>query len=243
MTTQEFSEGFDTLLNSYIKQFTHGNQGDSEAFVFDEYEKSVYLTRAQEILVLQLYNSGSYGGDYFEKDEQVRRYLEGLLKIKEYKAEDALKRSEVEISAPSYSTSTFFALPDNLAFITLEQVIYDDESLGCFNGREATVIPVYQDAYAKIKRNPFRGHTKYKVIRVDYGNSEVELISKYKIGKYIIKYISKPEPIILLDLPNGLSIDGISTKNECKLNEIMHKSILDTAVQLALSGKKVSATK
>ena len=42
---------------------------------------------------------------------------------------------------------------------------------------------------------------------MDTGETKVELISKYKIGKYLIKYLSTPPPIILEDL-EGVEIRG-----------------------------------
>ena len=46
MTTQEFSNGFDTLLNSYrdIKDF--GKSNSVYSLELDEYEKSLFLTQA-----------------------------------------------------------------------------------------------------------------------------------------------------------------------------------------------------
>jgi hypothetical protein len=64
---------------------------------------------------------------------------------------------------------------------------------------------------------------------MDTGETNVELISKYKIGKYLIKYLSRPTPIILSDL-DGLEIRGISVETPCKLNEILHNTILKRAV-------------
>ena len=66
----------------------------------------------------------------------------------------------------------------------------------------------------------------------------VELISRYNISKYLVKYLSKPTPIILSDLDNGLSINGISEKTECKLNSSLHRAILEKAVDLARAAYK-----
>lgn len=52
---------------------------------------------------------------------------------------------------------------------------------------------------------------------------------------YKIRYIRRPRPIILEDLPNGLEIDGVSTYSTCELNPIMHMDILNKAVELALA--------
>ena len=51
MTTQEFSNTFDTLLNSHrdIKDF--GKIASNQSIELDEYEKSVLLTQAQDIVV------------------------------------------------------------------------------------------------------------------------------------------------------------------------------------------------
>ena len=52
---------------------------------------------------------------------------------------------------------------------------------------------------------------------------------------YRVRYVKRPDPIVLIDLPNGLSIDGFSTKTECTLNPIVHMDILNRAVEIALS--------
>ena len=51
MTTQEFSDAFDTLLNSYASQAIFGEGASKQEVVLDEYEKSVLLTQAQDIVV------------------------------------------------------------------------------------------------------------------------------------------------------------------------------------------------
>jgi hypothetical protein len=63
---------------------------------------------------------------------------------------------------------------------------------------------------------------------------KVKLYSKYKIDKYIITYLEKPNPIILEDLSDyNLTIEGISTESESNVNPILHKAILERAVALA----------
>ena len=202
--------------------------------MLDEYEKSVFLTQAQLEIVINLYNGKNPYGDSFESTEEMRRYLDYLIKTKVYTPEDQVESTKLS------NNSIFYQLPEDLAFITMEQVTYNDESLGCYNGSTANVYPVTQDEYAKVKNNPFRGSTKYKVIRLDSGESIVELIPKYNIGEYLIKYLSKPEPIILENLPSNLSIEGVSEQTECKLNPILHKAIIERAVMKALQSKGLS---
>lgn len=103
------------------------------------------------------------------------------------------------------------------------------------------VIPTTQDEYHRIKGNPFRGPNSRRVLRLDVNESMVELISKQDIRSYLVRYLSRPTPIILLDLPDGLSINNIKTETECKLNPGIHRMILEVAVNLAIKSR-VSST-
>jgi len=69
---------------------------------------------------------------------------------------------------------------------------------------------------------------------LDHSKNTVELISDYTINTYIVRYLAIPEPIVLVTLNNGLSINNISNKNECKLSSNLHRLILENAVTLAL---------
>ena len=231
MNLREFSDGFDTLVSSYKRFKDFDNKELLDSIEFNEYEKSVFLTKAEEELVINCYNGKNVYGDSFESTEEMRRYLDSLVETSTYTMEDSVEGIGVS------DKSVFFRLPNNLAFITLEQVTYNDETLGCYNGARANVYPVTHDEYATVKDNPFRGPTKYKVLRLDYGDNIVELIPKYTISNYLIKYLSKPCPIILEDLPDAVSINGESKATECKLNSILHNTILERAVVLALATK------
>ena len=65
----------------------------------------------------------------------------------------------------------------------------------------------------------------------------MEVISTYNVDSYLIRYISKPTPIVLEQLPDGLSINGVNTESECELNPVVHRAILERAVQLAIISK------
>lgn len=238
MTLEEFSNGFDILVNSYKRFKDFDKQELLDSIEFNEYEKSFYLTKAQEELVVQLYSGKNQYGDSFEGVEETRRYLDSLVKTKVY---------QIEEQASGYrgvsENSIFFVLPEDLAFITMEQITYDDTELGCYNGNIASVYPVTQDEYNRIKSNPFRGATKYKALRLDSGDKVVELISKYDIKEYLVRYLAKPTPIILETLPNNLTIEEVNEQTPCKLNPIMHSSILERAVIMGLQAKGISVDK
>lgn len=225
MTTEEFSNGFDVLINSYSSSEPFGFS--QNPLSFDEYEKSVFLTKAQEEIAEGLY-TGKILGDSFEDTEQLRRYLAHLVKT-------AILPCRVAPNGLS-DKSVFAVLPDDVWFITYESVTLNGDS-PCINGKEVQVIPTTQDEYHRIKGNPFRKPNSRKVLRLDVDESMVELISEQDIRSYLVRYLSRPEPIILVDLPDELSINNVKTKTECKLNPGIHRMILEVAVNLAIRSR------
>lgn len=229
MTNEEFSNEFDNLVNKNIaKPFGV----DSTPLEFDEYEKSMFLTKAQESVVISLYR-GTLTGDSFEKTEELRRYLNEL--IKTYTTTNKVENEGLT------DNSQFFDIPDDVWFITYESAVSQDERLGCAKGTVMEVVPTAQDNLYKTSRDPFRGPNKRRVLRLDVEGKVVELISKFDIDKYQIRYLAKPEPIILIDLPEDLSINGLTKKTECILNPAIHRTILEAAVNLAIKSR-VSST-
>lgn len=221
MSIKEFSDEFDTLLNSF---------GSPSGIILDEYEKSVFLTKAQEEVVISAYNGKNQFEDSFERTEEIRRYLSDL--IKTYTTTD----KKVGYTGLSKS-SVFFELPDDLWFITYESVNLKDDGLGCMSGEDISVIPITQDEYHRIRKNPFRGTNERRALRLDLSGKVVEIVSKYNVERYLVRYLSRPAPIILTDLTDNLSINGISVKTECELNPVIHRAILERAAKLAIMSR------
>ncbi len=222
MTNKEFSDGFSTLLNSF---------GITPNITLDEYEKSTFLTNAQEELIIDIYSGRNVVyGKSFEQTEEIRRYLSNLVETYE-------TSTKVTGKLGLSQDSVFFNIPQDTWFITYEVAFLKDSKLGCLDGIEASVVPLPQDDLYRAKDNPFRGPSKDRVLRLDIKSDLAELISKYNVDKYLMRYISQPTPIILVDLPDGLSINGISTESECELNPVVHRAILERAVQLAIISK------
>ena len=222
MTNKEFSDGFSTLLNSF---------GVTPNITLDEYEKSTFLTNAQEQLIIDIYSGRNIiYGKSFEQTEEIRRYLSNLVETYE-------TSTKVTGKLGLSKDSVFFEIPQDTWFITYEVAFLKDSRLGCLDGIEASVVPLPQDDLYRAKDNPFRGPSKDRVLRLDIKSDLAELISKYNVDKYLMRYISQPTPIILVDLPDGLSIHGVSTESECELNPVVHRAILERAVQLAIISK------
>ena len=220
MTCEEFSLEFDLLYNNIMSNKAPG---------LSEYEKSLFLTQAQESIVLDIY-SGKYG-DSFERTEETTSYLNQLLKQRTYDSGEFTEGNKLD------TRSIFVTLPEDIWFKTGETAYIIDDSYKCnVDGlREVMVFPVTQDTLVRTKRSPFRGPNERRILRLDSGKNQVELISNYEIHSYTIRYLSRPEPIILVQLPQGLTIGGKASPQTCLLNTAIHRAILSKAVLIAKS--------
>lgn len=202
MTLEELSNEFDVIVNSY---------DNSQSLVFNEYEKSIYLTKAQEYIIKDLYRN-------YEGTEELNSYLKTLIKDKTYTIED--------------STNIELDYPDNFLYILKE---YANINTTCKSNNRVDVLPITQDEYNEVVENPFRG-SKSKVLRLE--ENKIKLITDLPIISYTMTYLSNPSPIILIDLPNGLTINNESRKSTTiETSESIHREILDKAVQLAIQSK------
>jgi hypothetical protein len=231
MNLPEFSNQFDVLVSSYRRFRDFDDREPLDTIEFNEYEKSFFLTKSQEETVISLYNGKNPFGDSFESIEELRRYLSSL--VKEAELPPITTTSGMPLGVDS--KSKFFTLPDNLWFITYESVAISDGK--CENMTTMDVYPVRQDEYHKIKRNPFRGANDRRALRLDLSENKIEIVCKYTVVSYYLRYLKKPRPIILVDLPDGVSIEDISTQSTCELHEALHQRILEKAVIMALQSK------
>jgi hypothetical protein len=208
MTLDELSTQFNLLYN---------NISSNQAPGLTEYEKSVFLTQAQEAVILDLYKGVT--GDSFETTEEVTRYLSSL--VKPYTTSQLTSQT-----ALLDKKETKINLPTDVMFIT-----YQSANI---NGKDVIVTPVNQDSLFNILNNPFKGPNNNRVISISEEGSII-LYSNSDITKYYAKYLSKPYPIILIDLANeGFTINGETDSKEVDwLPESLHNQILIRAVQMA----------
>lgn len=239
MTIDEFSNSFDTLVNSYAHRIEFGNQISNYDLAFDEYEKSVFLTKAQEDLVISLYNGRNSIGLSFEETEEMRRYLANLVK------DNSSSPIENSTGTPLGSYSKFFQLPSDVWFIVYESIttIVPEGESCAGNMIVMDVIPATHDEFHRIKKNPFRGPNKRRALRLDLAEGVVEISCKYPdIRGYYCRYLRKPKPIVLEHLTSegdrtDLEIGGINTPSPCELHEALHQKILERAVLLAIQSR------
>lgn len=177
----------------------------------------------------------------FEGSENARKSIEALVKDVELKAASTAEYRHI------VKGSKFYIIPDDLWFTIYESVKYDTEGDGNIPNKDCTkltinnlgnaytnIIPITHDDFYRTYHNPFRGISDKRALRLTAGNKLYEVVSKYDIDTYFIRYVKKLEPIILEDLPDGLTIDNQSTAQTCKLDDTLHDDILGMAVQLAL---------
>ena len=216
MTNNEFSNEFDVLYQ---------NIASNQAPGLDAYEKSVFLTMAQEQIVLELYQK-------LEQSEEARKYLSNLIKTDNYAPIGEQDETLINNNFKSYKVE----INNGILFMIYEQCTLSDEN-NCINNKIVPVVPTIHDDLDKVLKNPFKSPNSRKVIRLDFDN-KIELISKYNISNYKIRYLKKPNPIILISLEDNLSINNGDTKvSNGETNPILHERIVQRAVQLAVQSK------
>lgn len=223
-SVDEWSNAFDVKVAEYIrlKRF-----GFSDPIEFDEYEKSLFLTEAQDDTVKELYSSSISA---FENTEQARRELDSLVTTV------YCDNTEGTMITDKYH-HTSFRVPNDCLYIIYEQAKYQSEDK-CLADVAVDIIPVTHDEYQRVVKNPFRGPSQNKALRLDISKLQTEIVSIHPVKEYFIRYLKYPEPIVLCNLTDeGVSINGMNIPNTCKLNESIHSKILDRAVRLALSSR------
>lgn len=244
MTRSEFSDVFTTLLNSYNTQAQFGEQASRQEIALDEYEKSVLLTQAQDIVVKSYFDRtlNSQGQGF---DDTPRRQVDfsSLIKVKELQPYG-------DNSTTFDSRGILYKMPEaedgrdttDVLFILNEKMIA--------GGKSYVIVPISYKEYDREMSKPFAQPLKKQAWRLFQNNATgfdvlTELIPKETLGitnaTYKIRYVRRPVPIILEEMPKGLSIDGVSTESGCELNPILHMDILNKAVELAIATRGYNA--
>lgn len=220
MTADEFSSAFDTLLNSYSVASDTGKVKSTASIELDEYEKSVFLTKAQDELVKSVYGVDVANKISFEATESARRSLNQLVL-------DYSTTPKITTQKHSYPESYFFQIPETCWFIVYERVVFTNSDA------IAMVKPLAHDSLFKTMNNPFKQPSLKRVFRLDITDNTVEIVTNNDISEYRIRYVVRPQPIILTNI-GDLNINGVSVKTECELNSLVHNDILNLAVKMCL---------
>lgn len=207
MTTTEFSNEFDILYNNITSNQAPG---------LDEYEKSVFLTRAQEDILKGYFNPKTNKiQEGFDSSEQRQINFANLIKFD----------SSVTVNAQNEAS-----ISEEIFAILNEKLIVTRRD----NPVELVVRPLTYTEYDRLLSKPYKRPPKYHAWRIIQNNKCKFIIgSEDTISEYHVRYVRKPNPIILENLSNGLKINDLSEETPCELDESLHREILQRAVELA----------
>lgn len=233
MTNTEFSNEFDVLYNSITSNQAPG---------LDEYEKSVFLTKAQSEILREYFNPRVDGANGGFDGSQKRQYdFSSLIKI------SALQ----EVYGNSIANGIdkrgrYYQFPADY-FLSVNEIIEDEH-------KQYSVISISYSDYQRLMMKPYAYPPKNSVWRLftstkttkdtegsSYTVPVAEIIGKFgDTTQYRLRYIKRPSPILLSDFSSdGVTIEGQDGKGitedveVCELPKQLHQEILERAVTLA----------
>lgn len=141
------------------------------------------------------------------------------------------------------SRGILYNLPSNVLLMLNERIKSTDN-------KYYVVVPISYKEYDRQMSRAYAQPLKKQCWRLFEGESSTNTVSEVipkegvSVSLYRIRYIRRPNPIILTDLgfstsQEPLEIDGHRTVTECELNPILHMDILEEAVRLALNSKGI----
>lgn len=184
-------------------------------------EVSIFLTKAQERIILSLYSEdGNKYKEGFEETEKRRKQLQQLV----------IPNVTLSLSANQTGAEGFaYDLPSDCLLIIKEKAKIS--GCACCNNEYKRIKPITHDEIESNRDNPFKKPSEKLLWRLDIGSSRHDIIPKEgtTVTEYTISYIKKPRPIIL----DNSIIDGFTGPLDCELNNIIHRQIIDEAVKIA----------
>ena len=214
MNNLEFSNEFDILYNQVMS---------NAAPPLNEYEKSVFLTKAQEQILRNYFSPKTNNPQEGVNDSQKRELdFHKLITINSCEETEGVRYDD---------RSYLFKMPSDI-FAILNEKIKTEE------GKLKEVKQIHYSDYNRMMNKPFKYPLKNQAWRLSItkDSSLAEIIGGLEdiIIEYNIRYIRNPKPIILIDLDDyDVQINNQSKFSECELNESIHREIIELAVYLA----------
>ena len=226
MTNQEFSNVFDVLYNNIMSNQAPG---------LDEYEKSVFLTKAQDEIVKNYFNPK--GNKYQEGfDGNEKRQIDFSMIMRSNKVSSGFTDGVFDSRGEVVTID-----PDVMMILNEYVTVTRAKSVGDTNSTSDTVrltiVPISYTEYSRLLSKPYKRPLKWQAWRLltnDGTIKKAEIIvgPNDTLTAYYIRYIKRPQAIILSDL-EGVTLDNKTTAQECELDPILHQEILQRAVELA----------
>ena len=229
MTADEFSQEFDILYN---------NVASNQAPGLTEYEKSVFLTKAQDEIIKNYFTNKPNGNKYQEGvEDSSKRYSDFSCLITVESIMSQQSTSNID------SRGKIMQLPDDL-MISLNETFKTNFNIIDTHGTKVRaisnntyqVIPITLAEYQRLMSKPSNDPLKRQVWKLmgnsASGNGSIEIIPHWRDVSYTlteedkasqystnksdpttyklkIRYVRRPYPIIIQDLGvQGLTING-----------------------------------
>ncbi|MBQ9391946.1 MAG: hypothetical protein IJU02_07125 [Lachnospiraceae bacterium] len=234
MTANELSVKFDMLYNNITSNKAPG---------LNEYEKSVFLTKAQNEIVKNYFlpqsNSKRAG---FEDNQRRQINFSPLIKITALDIDATVNAPHVHTGSLLYKMTSDNTSISPLVIVdeNITVTVGDGTSSRVF---DVKVIPISLIEHSRLMQKPYKEPVKGQAWRLlsDSNDLEVVLRSADKPNgatfTYKIAYVEKPTPIVLDSLSNygtNLQIEGQTTVTlSFPFEESMYDEILQRAVELA----------
>lgn len=149
MTIQEFSTEFDVLYN---------NVTSNQAPGLNEYEKSVFLTKAQSQLVNEYFNSRTDGfGGGFDGSQKRQYDFSGLVRVERLFDINTFKE-RVDATEKLDRRSKVFLFPQNY-FLAVNEILSDEKG-------QYSVIPLSYTEYQRLMLKPYNFPVKRAAWRI-----------------------------------------------------------------------------
>lgn len=251
MTTTEMSNKFDLLYNNVMSNKAPG---------LDEYEKSEFLTKAQDELVKAYFNPKSNklqeGFDDSEKRQMDFSMLLSTVSItKSGNDTRGIVAGMFGTTEGIYLLST--ASTENRIMMILNESVKITTNE---KSKYLTVVPLKYTELARLMSKPYKRPLKNQAWRIiNAGTAEdtdedavidstsltMEIIAHPgDTGEitYAMRYIRRPRAIRTTTFDEGVTIDGNNTEQACELDPILHEEIVQRAVELAKAAYTGDAT-
>lgn len=149
MTLQEFSTEFDVLYN---------NVTSNQAPGLNEYEKSVFLTKAQSQLVNEYFNNRTDGfGGGFDGSQKRQYDFSGLVRVERLFDINTFKE-RIDATEKLDRRSKVFLFPQNY-FLAVNEILSDDKW-------QYSVIPLSYAEYQRLMMKPYNFPVKRAAWRI-----------------------------------------------------------------------------
>lgn|SRR4030042_2075832 len=219
MELTEISDRIDIMLNAFELPIE-----------IDEYEKSIYLTKAQQVIYKQLCDS-------FEIDGNIHHYLQPFLK-------DFITTYPVDIVEKEHliKNGVSIVVPSDIFKIVLEKA-YLASTDTKYNNREVKILKSRLSEIPYKEVNPFRKPNEKELLRIADANESSDLFElilpdNSELIRYQCRYLPLIDPIILEGLPDGLTIDDQTGP----MNTLFDDEVIEQIIELTVLSIKQDRT-